>query len=1123
MDVESITAQELLDIAEFIYLRIDTSENVTLINRKGCEIFEYEESEMLGKNYFDNFLPKESVKDMKRVFSKSIKNGMTKKTVDVSTIVTKSGKEKIIGWQNSFLKDENGKISGLLSVGIDLTEITRLEEELKESSNMLSSIIKNSPYGFVAFKDDDSIIITNPALREMLGYYEDELKEKTMLGVTHPEDKEMSIKIYEQAVQDQQKTVSYEKRYVKKDGSILHAQVTTWGTYDDEGKLIYNFSSIVDIGERIKFEKEREEQIKKIKLERDKSQSFLDVAKVILLALNEEGEISLINKKGCELLNCNQEELIGLNWFENFVPKRVREEIKAGFNNLLAGKLVSFEYHEYPLQTKDGKERLIAWNNSLLKDNNGNIYGTLSSGTDITEQKQTKIELLKQDQLLKSTFNSSFSLQVILHSDGKLIQANLTALDFAGVKQENVVGEFIWETYWWSHSNVEKEKFRQLVLEAADGNKALNTVTQINVDKEIRHLLSTARPIYDQDNKVKYIIVEGIDVSDLISAEQSIIESEIRLRSIFNHSNDGYLLISLDGLIQEINPRIVDLIGYDEEEIINSSVIKYHTTDYTSLANNKLKEVDEIGFVYYKAQIQRKDGTDFVADINAIKLRILGDEVIFAIVRDITQAETAQEQISTSESLYKALFENTGTGIMLSEVDDTIILTNRRLLEMSGFTEDEVLGSSWWDFVPENEKERLKDLVKNWVTGEEPILTAETLYINKQKEERSILISVGRIPDSTQIITSFHDITLERKLEKIIIASEERMRNLVENVPIAIATMTPDGDMLETNQAYCNLLGYETKEELFHTSKPSDHWINLKDREKLYAILKKKKDITNFEVKIRKKDGTPFWGSISAITYKDISGDMINYQIISDITSQEDIENELRQKLMKYKLEEANLYMVEEEFAYTSKEIFEDMLKIGYEGVIISRAAENTWKEDITRSFCFYRLGEKGKGKIIPPNLETIESVIEELPNRQIILLDRLDYLIQKNGFETTLFFIYRLMDLAFLANHIILVSIDTSTLNAQEKNLLGKELKHIEEKEEHLIPEDLFEVLMTVYQNNVSGGKPTISEIIDELKISRPTARKRIQGLIDEGFVTETAKGRSKVLQVTLKGKSMF
>ncbi len=599
-----------------------------------------------------------------------------------------------------------------------------------------------------------------------------------------------------------------------------------------------------------------------------------------------------------------------------------------------------------------------------------------------------------------------------------------------------------------------------------------------------------------------------------------------------------YLGIDTSEKVNLINRKGCEIFGYKESEMIGmnyfdnflpSEIVKDMKKVFSKrIKDRKTTKTTHVNPILTKTGEEKIIGwqSTLLTDENGVIISLLHAGIDLTETRkleeELKESEAAQEKIKSSEALYRAIFENTGSGVMLIKGDDTISLINRRLLEMTGYVNDEVISAKWSEFIPATETERVKETITLWEEREAPILTLETVYLNKSKEERNILISIGRIPDSTQKAISLLDITIEKKLEKIMIESEERMRSLVENVPIAIAIMSADGVILEVNQAYWNLLGYDSKNELFKT-KPSDHWINLRDRERLYTLLEKKKNINNFETKLRKRDGTSFWGSISAISHRDISGDLVSYQIVQDISSQKEIENELRQQLMKYKLEEANLYMVEEEFAYTSTEIFDDLLKVGYEGTIFSRTLESKWKKDITRRFTYYKLAEKGKGRTIPPNLEKLEAIMEELPSRQIILLDRLDYLIQKNSFESTLFFIYRLMDIAFLANHIILLSIDTSILNAQEKNLICKELKHIEQKEENLIPEDLFEVLMMVYQKNVSGAKPTISNIIDELRISRPTARKRIQGLIDNGYVTETTKGRSKVLQITLKGKSMF
>jgi PAS domain S-box-containing protein len=132
-----------------------------------------------------------------------------------------------------------------------------------------------------------------------------------------------------------------------------------------------------------------------LRVERDKAQQYLNIAAVIILALNDRGEITLINKRGCQILESDEADLLGKNWFDHFVPGSARDEVKARFQELMAGEIESVETLENPILTSRGAERMIAWNNSLLTDDAGNIVGTLSSGQDITEQVRTEQQVAR--------------------------------------------------------------------------------------------------------------------------------------------------------------------------------------------------------------------------------------------------------------------------------------------------------------------------------------------------------------------------------------------------------------------------------------------------------------------------------------------------------------------------------------------------------------------------------------------------------------------------------------------------------------------------------------------------------------------------------------------------------
>lgn len=122
---------------------------------------------------------------------------------------------------------------------------------------------------------------------------------------------------------------------------------------------------------------------------------YLDIAGVIIVAINAKGDITLINKKGSQILGYEEEEILGKNWFDHFLPVTIREEIKAVFEELMRGEIENVEYYQNPVLTKNAEQRIIAWYNTLLTEESGRIAGTLSSGEDITERVKAEEGLRK--------------------------------------------------------------------------------------------------------------------------------------------------------------------------------------------------------------------------------------------------------------------------------------------------------------------------------------------------------------------------------------------------------------------------------------------------------------------------------------------------------------------------------------------------------------------------------------------------------------------------------------------------------------------------------------------------------------------------------------------------------
>lgn len=130
-----------------------------------------------------------------------------------------------------------------------------------------------------------------------------------------------------------------------------------------------------------------------IQRERDKAQKYLDIAQVILLALDREGRVALLNRKGLRVLGYRENHLLGQNWFETCLPPSIRDAVRSEFQKIMSTGVVALEYHESPVVTRSGAERIIAWHCAAMRGADGRVFGTLSSGEDITDRRELERQL----------------------------------------------------------------------------------------------------------------------------------------------------------------------------------------------------------------------------------------------------------------------------------------------------------------------------------------------------------------------------------------------------------------------------------------------------------------------------------------------------------------------------------------------------------------------------------------------------------------------------------------------------------------------------------------------------------------------------------------------------------
>ncbi len=259
------------------------------------------------------------------------------------------------------------------------------------SREFLINILESMEGGILTVDKDLKITTFNRAAEEITGFKREEALNKKCCQVLKSDICDLHCP-FTDSFKTGKTVYNYEVLITNKEGKKIPVNVTTSALRSSDNKIIGGIESFRDLTKH-------KGLWGKLRLERNRAQQYLNIAGVIIIAINEKGIVTLINKKGCDVLGYEENEIIGKNWFELCLPERIKKEVRRVFKRLMVGQNEFVEYHENSILTKSGEERMIAWHNTILSDENGTIIGTLSSGEDITKRKQTEMELIRSEKL----------------------------------------------------------------------------------------------------------------------------------------------------------------------------------------------------------------------------------------------------------------------------------------------------------------------------------------------------------------------------------------------------------------------------------------------------------------------------------------------------------------------------------------------------------------------------------------------------------------------------------------------------------------------------------------------------------------------------------------------------
>lgn len=296
--------------------------------------------------------------------------------------------------------DIEGEITHFVFVK-DITSHENIKTRLIEVEGNFNSAFEQAAIGMGFVNTEGHWLKVNNALCRILGYTEPEIIGMNFKSITYPDDLEKDLKFVDQMLKGTINTFESEKRYFRKDGEIIWAHISVSLVRNIKNEPLYFFSQTEDITERKKIETA-------ILKERNQSQQYLDIAGVMIVVLDKKGAISLINKKGCQILGYEEDELLHKNWFDLCIHQDIRDKVWEVFIKLMASEVAPIEYFENNVITKLGDKRMIAFHNTVISNEQSGTEGILFSGEDITERKKAE-EALIQAKILAEAGNRTKS------------------------------------------------------------------------------------------------------------------------------------------------------------------------------------------------------------------------------------------------------------------------------------------------------------------------------------------------------------------------------------------------------------------------------------------------------------------------------------------------------------------------------------------------------------------------------------------------------------------------------------------------------------------------------------------------------------------------------------------
>jgi diguanylate cyclase (GGDEF)-like protein/PAS domain S-box-containing protein len=243
-----------------------------------------------------------------------------------------------------------------------------------------------------------------------------------------------------------------------------------------------------------------------------RSSRYVNWVEAMIVYLDPEGKITWMNAEACMAVGCDLYDVLGMDWFETFVSRRVRDRARTGFAELVESEDADDAYVEYAFVDMSGEEHEAVWHRRVLRDDEGEVVGIRSAGIDVTDRKRMEEELSFRSMLLDQTSECVLATDL----DGTIVYANEALSSLKGVSQEKLVGTDI-------HDLLSQQGARDLdaLLQILPTTGSASMETSVT-NRDGREVPIELRAHLMADGTSSVVVFVAVDVTQRKEAEKTI-------------------------------------------------------------------------------------------------------------------------------------------------------------------------------------------------------------------------------------------------------------------------------------------------------------------------------------------------------------------------------------------------------------------------------------------------------------------------------------------------------------------------------------------------------------------------------------------------------------------------